>query len=116
MGIDSRSNRKGFAPPTLFVSLGNKDIDAILFSTNYLAISGLKAVRELNIRIGEDLSIIAYDDRDIFSLHTPMISAIEQPLEEIAENVINLALNALSGKENTKNEQVILPAKLIMRQ
>ena len=96
--------------------LGNKNIDAILFSTNYLAISGLKAVRELNIRIGEDLSIIAYDDRDIFSLHTPMISAIEQPLEEIAENVINLALNALGGKTKTENEQIILPAKLIMRQ
>jgi LacI family transcriptional regulator len=95
--------------------LGNKEIDAILFSTNYLAISGLKAVRELNIRIGEELSIIAYDDRDIFTLHTPMISAIEQPLEEIAENVINLTLNALSGKDTDKNEQVILSTKLIMR-
>ena len=45
-----------------------------------------------------------------------MISAIEQPLEEIAENVINLALNALGGKTKTENEQIILPAKLIIRQ
>lgn len=90
-------------------------IDAVLFSTNYLAISGLIAIKEMNKIINEDFLVIAYDDRDIFKLHTPPISAIEQPLEAIAENIINLILNELSSKPEDNDRQVILPAKLILR-
>lgn len=95
--------------------LASEKIDAILFATNYLALSGLTAVKELNKVINEDLFIIAYDDRDIFKLHSPQISAIEQPLEAIAENVTKLILKELSSKSISNDHQVILPTKLILR-
>ncbi len=95
--------------------LNIETIDAVLFSTNYLAISGLIAIKEMNKVINEDFLVIAYDDRDVFKLHTPPISAIEQPLEAIAENIINLILNELSSKSEANDRQVILPAKLILR-
>lgn len=96
--------------------LASEDIDAILFSTNYLALSGLTAIKELNKKIDEDFLVIAYDDRDIFKLHTPQISAIEQPLEGIAENIIKLILRELEAKPSLPNQQVILPTTLILRQ
>jgi len=92
-----------------------KDIDAVLFATNYLAISGLKALKQLNKKIGDELSVIAYDDHEVFELHTPSISAVQQPLEEIAETVIQLILNQLSSKSKLENQKVIIPAKLIER-
>jgi len=95
--------------------LNTETIDAILFSTNYLAISGLIAIKEMNKAINEDFLVIAYDDRDVFKLHTPPISAIEQPLEAIAENIINLILKELSSKSEANDNQIILPAKLILR-
>lgn len=95
--------------------LTTEKIDAILFATNYLALSGLMAIKELGKNIDNDFMIIAYDDRDIFKLHTPPISAIEQPLEAIAENIINLVLAALDGKGKKPNQQIILPTKLILR-
>lgn len=91
------------------------DIDAVLFSTNYLAISGLTAIREIDKTINEDFLVVAYDDGDIFKLHTPQISAIEQPQEGIAENVISLILDELSSKSEDNDKQVVLPAKLILR-
>ena len=93
----------------------SKDIDAVLFATNYLAISGLKALKQLNKKIGDELSVIAYDDHEVFELHTPSISAVQQPLEEIAETVIQLILNQLSSKNKLENQKVIIPAKLIER-
>ncbi|WP_325360681.1 LacI family DNA-binding transcriptional regulator [Albibacterium sp.] len=96
--------------------LTTESIDAILFATNYLALSGLTAINELNKKINEDFLVIAYDDRDLFKLHTPKISAIEQPLESIAENVINLILSELDSKSNLdNNRQIILPTNLILR-
>jgi len=92
-----------------------RNIDAVLFATNYLAISGLKALKQINKKIGDDFSVIAYDDHEAFELHTPGTSALQQPLEEIAENVIKLILQQLSSKTKLDNQEIIIPAKLILR-
>ncbi|RYF13723.1 MAG: LacI family transcriptional regulator, partial [Flavobacteriales bacterium] len=97
---------------TLFES---QNIDAVLFATNYLAISGLKVLKQIKKQIGDNFSVIAYDDHEAFELHTPGISTVQQPLEEIAETVIKLILSQLSSKSKLPNQQVIIPAKLIIR-
>lgn len=93
----------------------SKNVDAVLFATNYLAISGLKALKQLSKKIGKDLSVIAYDDHEAFELHTPGISTVQQPLEEIAETVIKLILSQLSSNGKLPIEEVIIPTKLIIR-
>jgi LacI family transcriptional regulator len=91
------------------------EIDAVLFATNYLAISGLIALKQMKKVIDKDFSIIAYDDGDVFKLHSPEISAVEQPLNEISERIINLIFEQLASKTVQTTQQVILPAKLILR-
>jgi len=91
------------------------ETDAVLFATNYLAISGLKVLKQTNIKVGKNLSVIAYDDHEVFELHTPGISAVQQPLEEIAEAIIQLILQQLSSKTKLDNEQIVFPAKIIQR-
>ena len=91
------------------------ETDAVLFATNYLAISGLKVLKQANINVGKNLSVIAYDDHEVFELHTPGISAVQQPLEEIAEAIIQLILRQLSSKTKLDNEQIVFPAKIIQR-
>jgi LacI family transcriptional regulator len=71
----------------------NKHIDAVLFATNYLAISGLKVLKQIGKKLDENFAVIGYDDHEAFELHTPSISTIQQPLEEIAETIIKLILN-----------------------
>ena len=93
----------------------SKEIDAVLFATNYLAISGLKVLKKMGKQVGNDFGVIAYDDHEVFELHTPGISAVQQPLEEIAETVIQLILSQLSSKSKLDNKHIILPAKLIQR-
>lgn len=95
--------------------LNDTDVDAILFSTNYLAVSGLKALKQLGRKLDDSLSIIGYDDHEAFELHTPGISAIQQPLEEIAETIIQLILNQLGTKTKLPDQQIIIPAKLLIR-
>lgn len=96
-------------------NLFDTGIDAVLFATNYLAISGLKVLKITNKKIGSEFSVIAYDDHEAFELHTPGISSVQQPLEEIAETVIKLILSQLSAKTKLPSQQVIIPAKLIIR-
>jgi len=91
-------------------------VDAIIFATNYLAISGLKAIRDLGLGIPDDIAVIGFDDNTHFNLFTPSITAVAQPIEEIAEEVVQQLLNALSNKRESEiRRMVMLPVKLIVR-
>lgn len=85
----------------------NPEIDAVLFSTNYLAIRGLGVLKQLKKEINKDFSIVAYDDHDVFRLHSPPISVVDQPIEEIAERIIDILLLELaSGSKLLKHKEV----------
>lgn len=91
------------------------EIDAVLFATNYLAISGLMALKQMHKMVDKGFSVIAYDDGDVFKLHSPQISAVEQPLDEISDHIINLIFQQISAKEKLAPKQVILSGRLILR-
>ena len=52
----------------------NKEIDALFFATNYLAESGLEALKLLKRSIPEDIGIVVFDDHYLFKLFTPSIT------------------------------------------
>lgn len=86
----------------------NPDIDAVLFSTNYLAIKGLGVLRETGREMGKDFTIVSYDDHDVFRLHTPPISVVDQPIEEIAEQIIDIVLRELTmGDKGRKGNREV---------
>ncbi|ERM84636.1 hypothetical protein P872_24785 [Rhodonellum psychrophilum GCM71 = DSM 17998] len=92
------------------------NIDAILFSTNSLAITGLRVLREVGKRLPEDIGVITFDDRELFELHSPPISVVSQPVSELAEELIKGTLNLLKSRSKSpKLFQVSLPGKLILR-
>lgn len=97
----------------------NKDIDAVLFSTNYLAIRGLFCFREMGKKLDDQFQVVAYDDHDVFCLHSPPISVVDQPIEEIAENIIGLVLKDLAALDsmiqNDPPQMIVLSPKFIER-
>jgi LacI family transcriptional regulator len=94
----------------------NKDLDAIIFGTNRIGTCGLKVIHNMGIRIPDDVAVISFDDHDVFELYTPSITAIAQPVEDIADNVINILLGKLdSSAPNNDNKKVTLQNDLIYR-
>jgi LacI family transcriptional regulator len=91
-------------------------IDAIFFATNYLAVSGLEAVKRLKLNIPEDIGIVAFDDHDLFRLYTPSITVVAQPIEEMSEKIMTILLGQIEAKaEQDEVEQVVLPTRLVIR-
>lgn len=100
---------------TLKNLLINPKIDGVLFATNYLTISGLKILKKIGKKVDDSFSIIGYDDHAAFELHTPSIPCIQQPLEDIADNIIKLILGQLAVKTKLPDQQIIIPAKIVWR-
>ena len=93
-----------------------KQLDAVVFAANYICLDGLRTFRKLGIQIHKDIAVVSFDDFEILEFCEPPVTAIAQPLEAIAENVMKILLNKLKrvGKP-VENMQVSLPTILNVR-
>ncbi len=95
----------------------NPAVDAILFATNYLGLYGIEALKKLNLAIAKDIGVVSFDDHDVFQLNSPSITAIQQPVQEISNQVIKILLSNLGASvKGKKNQTIILPGNLIVRE
>lgn len=102
--------------PILSFFKKQKNLDAMLFSTNHLGVLGLRAINELNLKVPADIAVISFDDYEVFQLYTPSITAVAQPIEAIADNIITILLNKLSSPTKQKTSlAVTLSTQLFVR-
>jgi LacI family transcriptional regulator len=88
-------------------------VDAIFFTSNLLAVSGLKYINRIGIRIPEQLAVVGFDETDAFDLFYAPISYVKQPLIELGSESIKLLLKTIDDKEN--NESIELETELVIR-
>jgi LacI family transcriptional regulator len=93
------------------------EMDAILFTTNYLGIMGLRSVKELGLNIPSDIAMISFDESEIFSLYPPGITTIQQPVYQIAKLAIDMLLSQIRNEESKDANEMKLqiPSNLIER-
>ncbi len=92
-------------------------MDAIFFATNYLGIHGLECIQREGLQMPADIAMICFDDHDLFRLFPKGITAIQQPIDEIAKKAISLLIRQLeSARHNTQEcEQMQIAPVLIKR-
>ena len=89
-------------------------IDGIVFVTHFLAASGMRALKEFNIRIPEDVAIVSFGQMDAFDLVMPPVTSVIQPVDELGDRAVEILLENLGG-EITNNRRVILNNRLEIR-
>ncbi|MFX1708932.1 substrate-binding domain-containing protein [Chitinophaga sp. CC14] len=95
----------------------NKDMNGVLFATNYLAISGLDAINNLHKKVPADMAIVGFDDNTHFSLFSPAITAVAQPMQEISEQVMKKLIACMADTADiSRASTVVLPTRLIIRE
>jgi len=88
-------------------------VDSIFFTSNLLAISGLKYINSLGIKIPDQLAIVGFDETDAFDLFYAPISFMKQPLVELGCESLKLLFNSIENKESVAS--VELEAELVVR-
>lgn len=92
-------------------------VDAIFVLNNNLAIACLECIREMNLRIPQDIALLSFDDLDIFKICHPPITAVAQPVEEIGKKAVDILIKAINNKGKTPQyEHVVLPTSLVVRE
>ncbi len=78
-------------------------VTAVFAMNDLLAGGVLDRAKERGIRVGEDLSIIGFDNREISKVYNPPLTTVQLPLTEIGREAASLMLDLIC-----KNEEVQL--------
>jgi LacI family transcriptional regulator, galactose operon repressor len=87
---------------------------ALIVGHNQLVVGALEAVRELGVRVPDELSLVACDDVDLTRLNDPPIDVVERDLVELGQCAAQLLLDRLADRD-APPRRVMLPVSLSVR-
>jgi len=90
-------------------------IDAIVFTTHYLAASGLRELKLLNIEVPSEVAIISFDELGAFDLVDPPITASKQPVDAMGNEAVEILVNEIHKKNSKIENERVLQTKLLIR-
>ena len=88
---------------------------ALFAANNFIAIGALKFLREVGLRVPEDISLIAFDDLPLSLTINPFLTVAVQPAYEMGYRATQLLLNRLSYETIHELEEIVLPIEIIVR-
>jgi LacI family transcriptional regulator len=87
---------------------------AIFSSSDSMAIGAMRAAVEAGLRVPEDLSIIGFDDIPEAAAHSPALTTIRQPLQEMGRIAVRLLIEHIENPDRMATH-IELPTQLIER-
>lgn len=90
---------------------------AIFSSNNLMSIGALKAIQDLNWKLGEDISFLGFDDIEIATFTRPQITTVSRPMKQLGEVAFQLLLDQITEKDKSgrKRREFILTPHLNIR-
>jgi LacI family transcriptional regulator len=88
---------------------------AIFTSNNLVTLGAVSAMHDCNIEVPDEMSFLAFDDFEWLKLLRPAVSAVAQPVDQIAVEAWRLMSHQLNGVR-ISNPHVRAGGRLIVRQ
>src|SRR5882757_2737912 len=80
-----------------------------------IAASAIRALRDANLDVPGDVSVIGFDDMQLAVYHAPRLRTIRQPLRDMGETAARILLQRLQGFKDYPVEFAV-PPELIIRE
>jgi LacI family transcriptional regulator len=88
--------------------------DVVVAANDEIAIGAIRAARERQLRIPDDLAITGWDDIALSEHVSPGLTTVRQPLRELGKTAATLLIDRIRGLR-TEPCQVLLPTSLVTR-
>jgi len=104
----------GYRAAMELLSLPNRP--TALMAVNNVRTQGmLRAVRDSGLRVPEDISLVGFDDAPWFSLMTPPLTTVRQPIYEMGQETVRLLMQRIAEGNETPPEAVVMQPELMVR-
>jgi LacI family transcriptional regulator len=110
---DDFSLQNGYLETRLL--LNQKQMPTAIFAlSNTIALGCMKALKEMNIHIPDDISLITFDDHPYLDYLEVPLSCIDQPVNDISKIAVKFLFSQIN-KEEYKNKQVLLKPQMKLK-
>jgi LacI family transcriptional regulator len=89
---------------------------AIFAANNFILLGVIKALRELQLKVPDDVSVVGFDDFFESMLVKPFFTAVVQPAYEMGRLAAELLLKRISGELSGECQKIIFPTEIIERE
>jgi LacI family repressor for deo operon, udp, cdd, tsx, nupC, and nupG len=87
---------------------------ALFAQNDQMAVGAIRALRENDLRVPDDVAIIGFDDIPLASYFDPPLTTLRQPMQESGRQAARLVVETIENPGRTP-EQIAIPARLIER-
>ena len=109
------SPESGYQPVKELLSR-TRDFTAIFCFNDIAAIGAMRALKDAGISVPEDVSVIGFDDILGASYHTPSITTVRQPLEEMGRAGARILLERIARPAEDFEPEIVFEPQLIVRE
>jgi LacI family transcriptional regulator len=90
---------------------------AVFVASDMMAIGALKALRQANRRVPQDIALVSFDDIPVASAIVPALTTVRQPIERMGFMAVEVLLSVLedSSGEEAPAQRIVLPTELVIR-
>lgn len=88
---------------------------ALFAITGSMAGGAYRALRQLGLRVPDDVSLLSFDDYPWMDLVTPGIDSLAQPVEAMGRAAVRLLFEQMRQRRDAPVERLRFPAELIVR-
>jgi LacI family transcriptional regulator len=89
--------------------------DAIFAASDMMAYGAMRALREANLRIPEDVGVVGFDDMPTSAKTNPPLTTVRQQVSQMGSKAVEVLI-ALIGKEIPSTQRVIMDTELVVRE
>ena len=89
--------------------------DAVFAFSTTILLGVLKAVKELGLKIPQDVALISFDNNRFLDYFDPAVTRIEQPLNAIGKLATDTIIKMIEGEDDTElsKSQILIRPSLI---
>lgn len=95
------------------VAASNLDFDAVVCTSDVMALAAISAFTQLGLRVPHDIAVIGYDDIGLAAFSSPALTTVRQNIRWAGRVLVNSVLGLINGEKVT---DTILASELIVRQ
>jgi LacI family transcriptional regulator len=93
-----------------------KKIDAVFAGNDLIALGAINAIKEVGLKIPENISLIGFDDMFFSAYLNPPLTTVHIPFNEEGAIAAKLLLKKMNNPEDKNIERIILDTEIVIRE
>jgi len=96
-------------------SLLRQEPDAVFVASDTMALGALRALRDVGMRVPEDMAVVGFDDMPYSATAVPPLTTVRQPVQRVGSLAFEGLLDIIeNGLEPVR--RLVVPTELIVRE